>query len=152
MIRAICSVLSFSFLILFASSDVQAQTVVLVPDASLATSIGPSTCTSLRLGETIQFSRAGSCGGDIIVSNDRGVTSLLTTSAASFNFTFEVPGEYVVFCNATDASAAVPALCIIVSDAVPTVGEWGVITLGLLLMIFMVVAFKVQSKKTTALS
>lgn len=162
MIRALYSVLILTSSFLFISSSVQAQRVInvsTIPDqVEFIANIGPSTCTSVRLGETITFQASGACGETFSLSNDRGTTTLAsaTSPSLSFDFTFNTPGEYTVFCNGvtdpTSPTASSVAMCIIVSDAVPTVGEWGVITLGLLMMVFLVVAYKTQSNRATAFS
>ncbi len=164
MSKALYSAFSLTLLFLFTSLSVQAQSptvisISTIPDqADFIANIGPSTCTTIRLGETIRFEASGACGETFSLSNDRGITTLMsaTNPDLSFDFTFTETGEYTLFCNgSTDPAlptASSVALCIIVSDPVPTVGEWGVITLGLLMLIFMVAAYKTQSHSTTVLS
>lgn len=149
MYQSLIRVLSTS-IFLISSLYMSGQAIMLSPDAGLV--VSPSTCMTITAGETLQFERSGSCGANAYVSNDMGTTSLLTTADMSFGFTFDTPGEYVIFCNSSPTSTATPAVCIIVTDVVPTVGEWGVITLGLLLMITMVIGYRTQTEKTTELA
>ncbi len=127
-----------------------AQVITLEVDNSLV--ISSSTCTTIEPGETLFFERGTSCGGVVGISTDDGATftALTETTPGSFEYTFASAGSYMVYCGAppTDLSrAATSAFCVIVPDAVPTLGEWGLISLAFLLMIFSVVAIRNTSKK-----
>lgn len=150
MYQSLIRLLSTTTFLIFSSLCLNGQAIMLSPDAGLV--VSPSTCMTITAGESLQFERSGSCGANAYVSNDNGTTSLLTTADMSFGFTFDTPGEYIVFCNASANAVATPALCIIVTDVVPTVGEWGVITLGLLLMITLVIGYRSQIEKNSALA
>ena len=145
MTNMILRVLSTLVLVVASTTISFSQNIVLTPDSGLNTD-SPS-CITIGVGENIQFDASGSCSGAVFVSADLGVTKTYLT--APYEFTFTSAGSYLVFCNAPDPSdVAIPAACIIVADVVPTVGEWGVITLEILLAIFLVLAYKTQNQKS----
>ena len=105
----------------FGISNAQIDTLEL--DSRLV--VSPNTCDVLRTGTTQSFFIGSSCGADIRISPDRGVTFVHQVSpeefaSGTFQYTFNVPGEYVIFCNVLDPDLVITsASCYIVADPVP---------------------------------
>lgn len=103
--------------------------------------ISPSTCSFLTTGSSQTFFIGASCGSSIVISSDRGVSFVHEVTseefaAGTFEYTFDSPGEYVVFCNFPDPDLVITsAACYVVADPVPTTSEWGVVILFLSLSI-----------------
>ena len=137
---------AFTFLLLFPSGLSQVE-VTLAPNTNIDFDVD---CLEIEMGERVIFTRDGSCGPHLLISPDRGRTTLFASPKAVVPFVFEDPGEYTIFCNGTTDSA-LTALCINVVDPsvvdlngnpIPTMGEWGVVCLFLMMMICCVVAVK----------
>ena len=93
-------------------------------------------------GDVFTFTTASSCGGDIRIEHESGDEFFFSSTEGSFDFEFDQVGIYIIFCgaqapdivNRVESTAA----CFSVLPVVPTIGQWGVIILSLLLIIFMV--------------
>jgi len=115
-----------------------------IGEINLTVPITNTECSSLTLGETVTFTRSSNCGGDILITlND---VEVLNTPELSPSFTFSEAGRYVIFCGAGTDAVAVPKFCYIVNApiTVPTLGEWGIICLFLLISIIATVSFEVK--------
>ncbi len=112
--------------------------------------ISPTTCSILTTGTTQSFLIGGSCGANIRISTDRGLTFIHEVTPEEFalgrfDFTFDTPGEYVIFCSVPDPDlVSTSAACYIVADAVPTTSEWGVMILFLSMTIVCVLVLRVK--------
>ncbi len=139
-------ILLFLFIGVFGTSGAQVDTLQL--DSGLTP--GPSTCGILRTGTTQSFYIGSSCGASIWISNDLGQTHVYEVTAAEyangeFEYRFNTPGEYVIFCNVGGVSLLTSSRCYIVADPVPTTGEWGLVIIFLLLLIQATVVIKTRT-------
>jgi len=101
-------------------------------------------CNEIVVGETVSFQMSNLCGADVQIHYEGGVVAVITEE--TFEYTFDLPGEYIIFCfappanEATQSRTAITAACYrVVDQVVPTLEQWGVINLSLLMMIFGVV-------------
>lgn len=122
------------------------QIDTLQPNARLV--VSPSTCDFLVTGTTQTFALGSACGGNILISPDQGLTFIDTITSSDiidgeFEFTFDTPGEYVIFCNGNDIALTITsAACYTIADPVPTTSEWGGIILFLCIMNFSVLSVR----------
>lgn len=136
------------FLGVFGTSGAQVDTLQL--NSGLMP--GPSTCGILRTGTTQSFYIGSSCGASIRISDDLGQTTVYEVTAeeyasGEFEYRFDVPGEYVIFCNGGGASLLTSSRCYLVADPVPTTGEWGLVIIFLLLLIQATVVIKTRTAR-----
>jgi len=133
--KRICTLVLFMGFSLLLS----AQTLELAPQA---VDVSPESCIGITEGDVWIFTTAGSCGGDIRIEHESGDEVFFSSSLESFEFEFDQPGIYIIFCGAQapgDLSRVeATAACFSVIPIVPTIGQWGVIILTLLLAIYMV--------------
>lgn len=122
------------------------------------------TCTTIELGESIDFIRnqIGTatqlvCDNDINFSNldvTPAIDSVFT--ANSFTWLFDELGTHNIFCGAPGMLAGGQAnVCynVVPVQAIPTLGEWGLIIMTLLLVIFGLVGLRASVlKKATVTS
>ena len=102
------------------------------------------------MGSRLVFVREASCGPDLIISPDRGVNVVFQSSKINVPYVFEDIGEFSIFCNGPGETAIIaacidvfdPALQGLEGNVIPTVGEWGVVILLLLILICAVVSFR----------
>jgi len=131
-----------SMVLLFLSNCILAQNVeVEVGDVNLSIPLNTAECSTAIVGQSFSFTRTSNCTGTILITLD-GNEEKLNTSEFPPLFTFDEPGQYVIFCNAASDNSATPKLCYSVSpsQSVPTLNEWGLICLLLLLLIFTAVS------------
>ena len=113
--------------------------------------------TRVNLDSTITFLPTG-CTAPVLISMDAMRSSAdpfdpsmvgadeIALLTPPYDIKFDSAGMYVIFC---DPSFKTFATCITVfepSEPIPTVGEWGVIILGLLIVIAAVRAYQQQSQ------
>jgi len=105
--------------------------VVLVADPS-----GLLECQEILTGETVTFQRSNFCGANVQIFFEGESASVFTEE--TFEYTFDLPGEYTIFCFAppanetTQSKTAITAACYrVVDKVVPTLEQWGVINLSL---------------------
>lgn len=159
------NVLAKSILILFLSigiNSLSAQVQQVVIDAQSLNDSNPfdvSQCTNIIVGSEFQFTRVtgNGCGGNFGLIEINGSAYEINTSNNSFDYTFNNEGSFLISCGITppgSVGVTIPSskVCYTVSQAqtVPTMGEWGLISLSLLLLITMAVAFKSDLSKTKA--
>ena len=125
--------------------SIGAQNIILDPNIDLITD--ESLCITVGEGRTITFESSLACSPIVTVTNEDGTETFFSTSESTFSYTFEDTGKFFVLCGNTVSSAGVPAACIIVEEAIPTLGEWGFIVLGLILLIFGTVALRNTENK-----
>ncbi len=131
MSRILAALLTFVLIPLFISS----QTVLeVIPSGDLV-------CTDVVIGETVPFAMSNLCGANVEIHLE-GIPVAVFTEPL-FEYTFDQVGEYVIFCFAppvgsvNESRVAITAACFrTVDQVVPTLEQWGVINLGLLLLIF----------------
>ena len=114
-----------------------AQLVILEPIDDLPP------CTSINLGQVVNFQRGVDCIADVVLLDIEG-NEVFRSSDLSFSYTFDAPGEFTFYCGAGPVAIAMAALCVQVS-IVPTLSEWGLICLGLILGIVSITAIKTNS-------
>ena len=102
-------------------------------------------CTSFMLGETITFERGANCNADVVLL-DRNNVEVFRTSDASFTYTFDTAGEFTFFCGAGSGAVAMAAICVQVG-VIPTLSEWSIICLTLIMMIAGCLAFQQRSDR-----
>lgn len=123
------------------------QRYVLEPDPSLL--ISESTCIPLFVDTEVRLVRGMGCSDNILLSNEFSTVSFLNIAEDSIDYTFDSPGTYVAFCGSGSGAIAIQSLCFNIQPQaaapIPTMGEWSLIFLLLLLMIFMTVSFYSQS-------
>ena len=126
-------------LALGASLGISAQTLELAPQSI---DISTESCIGVTVGDIWTFTTAASCGGDVRIEHDSGEEVFFSSTLDSFEFEFDQAGIYVIFCGAQSPSDAsrveVTAACFSVIPIVPTIGQWGLIILALLIAIYMV--------------
>ena len=135
MIKLICTIALSIGCVVF----LNAQALELSPQGIV---ISPETCMEVTQGDVFTFTTASSCGGDIRIEHESGDEFFFSSTEGSFDFEFDQVGIYIIFCgaqapdivNRVESTAA----CFSVLPVVPTIGQWGVIILSLLLIIFMV--------------
>lgn len=123
------------------SVSASAQTITLTPNAGLDVNVGP--CTEITAGTTLTFNRSVDCDEDILITTTAiPPVELLQSSDAVVTYTFSDEGSYVVFCGAPSSgmAVAVQAICVNVGPAapvnpIPTIGEWGIILLVLIMLV-----------------
>ena len=127
--------------------NLQSQSSILLFDANVPFD---GQCSELSLGQSVTLSIGSLCGPDIGIVLPDGVN--LSGIESDTTIVLDQIGEYMVFCNTpVDINGTVQrsleqAACINVTEnIVPTVGEWGVIVLSLLMLIFSVSAVKRKS-------
>lgn len=132
---------------LFFVVNLQGQSSILLFDTNV-----PFTgeCSEFSLGQSVTLSIGSLCGPDIGIVLPDGVNIIGITSDTTI--VLDQIGEYTILCNTPVDINNVPqrtfeeAACINVTEnVVPTVGEWGVIILSLLMLIFSVSAVKRNS-------
>jgi len=115
------------------------QTLELTPQAI---DVSAESCISATVGDIWTFTTAASCGGDIRIEHESGDEIFFSSTLEFFEFEFDQTGIYIIFCGALDPGDAsrveVTAACFNIIPIVPTIGQWGVIILTLLLTIYMV--------------
>ncbi len=128
---------------LFLGSILPAQTNI---------NLSPSTidfntdCVEVLVGSTVDFTSSSDCGGTSAITTDRGVSVVFSTEKTSFNYAFEDLGEFTLLCNLGATNSGSATVCINVVESlsnlspgpsmgVPTMGEWGIVCLMLVLMI-----------------
>jgi len=138
-------VLLFLFTIPFVLSG---QRYELSPDRDLR--ISDSTCVNLFEGATVNLIRGTDCEANLFLSNEFGTVNFINTSADSILYTFTTPGTYVAFCGASAGSIAISSMCFVVSAnpvaAIPTLDQWGMIILGLSLLVLMVISYRMKER------
>jgi len=134
------------------------QVINISPDPTLIPPIDPGQCMIIEPGTSLTFERNPDCDANLLITDGNGAVTFLDTSASSAPFTFNDPGEYAVFCGGGTGTIAIQAVCVIVQtdvsiQTIPTVKEWGLIILFLLLGLFSAVAmmnnYSTAAKKTT---
>ena len=125
-------------LIMFGFGMIGAQAIVLNPMNPLPP------CSPVPLAQTLEFDRGINCDVDVILL-DSDMNEVFRTSDQSFSITFDQPGEFTFFCGAGPSAVAMAAICVEV-DLIPTLSEWSVICLGLILMIIGTIKIKDQTK------
>ena len=130
-------------------------------DVDIVLSVNPSLnpdvdCITLETGALLTFGLQltgdSLCDHAVIILKDDDpipVDTFLTENV--FDFRFETPGQYIFFCGAKvddlkNPEVAVSAICFRVVDLVPTMTEWGVAILLLLLLIAYVLAVRSLSQ------
>lgn len=96
-------------------------------------------CTSILLNQTRTFARASNCFGAIRIEYEDGSNEFIPSSEQTFSITFDRLGRFTLFCGSQfeerlgriETSAA----CIDVVEIVPTLGQWSLLVLGLVLTI-----------------
>ncbi len=134
----------------------------------------PNPCTTIDIGSTFNFDGSGnpamnipSCDLDILIAFYTEENPTFTVApdeeflfdTEEFSFTFNDLGYYYFFCGAppfgpmpVGNAAGQASICYQAVEPIPTLGEWGIIALILLLMIVSVVAVKQWSNVTTKMS
>lgn len=138
MIRTLNALVLILTLSLFTSFVASTQNVILNIDTNLSI---PGDCQTITEGTSITFERGlgmFQCDPEVIIQRDGESIPVFATNDLIFTYDFSEPGEYVIFCGntlVTSTRVATTAACFTVLSSVPTMGEWGVIILGLLLII-----------------
>ncbi len=133
-------IIIFCFLFaVYTTNDITAQ-VNLIPIGG-----GPApTCITIDVGTTISFSRNVTAPNPICDNNinfvNFDVSPVIDSSfmADNFNWTFSELGIYNIFCGAPSGALAggQANVCYnVVPRPIPTVGEWGLILMSLVLLI-----------------
>lgn len=128
---------------------------------TLAPQTSQPVCINVLNNSVQTFERDATCAGLILIRNT--VTEVetfidLDDDEDSFTFTFSSPGRYDIYCDAAEPfdplmmGAAVIAACIDVVEPVPTMSEWGIICMLLILLIFGVNTIKMRQKQTAVVS
>ncbi len=104
-----------------------AQNIVLNPTSPL------EPCIELVVSGTLFFERGDQCDADVIIV-DAGNNEIFRSSDQTFSYTFDEIGDFVIFCGAGPGAVAMAAVC--VTAIVPTLSQWSIICLSLLLIIF----------------
>jgi|GEM_PF-3120362 len=103
-------------------------------------------CQYIETGAIVSFERGqgmAQCDPDVIIFKDDDLTPIFMTSSLTFDFQFEEPGRYIIFCGAPGGTeVATTAACFFVVDLIPTLDQWGIIILLLLILIASISAFK----------
>lgn len=131
----------------FFVSNLQSQNTIVLFDTN-----DPFTgvCSEISLGQSVTLSIGSLCGPDIGIVLPDGIN--LSGITSDTTIVLDQVGEYEILCN-TPIDIGVSrtlqtAACITVAEnVVPTVGEWGVIVLTLLLLIIGVSAMNGASEK-----
>jgi hypothetical protein len=136
----------FALLLILLGSNVNGQSVFrLSPDRNLDSN---QDCIELEVNSTVTLERNSDCGPSIIVTSNGGSTINLSSIKQAEDFTFDELGDFVVFCNGTTENS-VTALCFTIFDPslsnlvaadIPTMGEWAIISLFLVMLILGLVA------------
>lgn len=110
-------------------------------------------CIEVLVGSTVDFISESDCGGTSAITLGRGAQVVFNTDKQDFRYTFDELGEYTLLCNLSNDALGSPTACISVVEslsalppggAVPTVGEWGIIAMMLILLIVATLAFEQQ--------
>ena len=122
------------------------QSVVIEPHGSNFIP-SASTCTTISLGTTLGFERGSNCDAGILVSNEVGASDRdRVISDSFFDITFDENGIYAFFCGAPsiDLAAGISRVCynVLTPRAVPAIGTYGILLLGLGFLIIGLFAFK----------
>jgi len=106
----------------------------------------PEDCQTITAGTAINFERGMLCDAEVRIEKDGDPIAVLSTPDLTFSYLFAEPGEYIIFCGADappDAEIAITTACFTVTNnVVPTLGEWSIIILFLLISIFAISALK----------
>ena len=113
------------------------QTVTLNPTDPLPP------CSSFMIGETVSFERGVSCNADVVLLDANNI-EIFRTSDAMFTYTFDSPGEFTFYCGAGSGAVAMAAICVEIG-VIPTLSEWGILSLFLLMMIVSILSFEQRS-------
>ena len=123
----------------------------------------PSVCEPVELGTTMSISLSGTCGASIVVEFfapgtdiSLGLSDQSTIFATDFDLTFDELGTYIFLCDFNDSGPLFPVpgfadVCFEAVEpappaAIPTIGEWGLVVLGLLILIVGVVYYRSASR------
>ncbi len=109
-------------------------------------------CTDVVQGQQMAFSRGAMCDQDIVVVDSiSNELFRIPEGTDLFYYTFTYSGEVTFLCGVGMSTVPVAAMCFNVEpNPIPTVGEWGLIILFLIMLIIGVVFIKQQSVITHA--
>jgi len=136
----VLSRLLVTMICVFSMFSLSAQDIVLFENPPPFT----GDCTSFILGQTVNLERGAFCGNEIGIAFPDGVNIIVS---ADTTIVLDQIGDYVISCNTPGGAPAQRsfeiAACLRVSDnVVPTIGEWGIINLSILMLIVSVIGFR----------
>lgn len=107
-------------------------------------------CIGIGLNEIRTFERATNCFGAIRIEFEDGSNEFVPSSEQTFSIAFDRVGRYTLFCGSQfeDRLGRVEttAACIDAVEIVPTLGQWSLIILVLILIIVSTVSiFEVKA-------
>ena len=100
-------------------------------------------CVEVLLNSTLDFVRGGSCSTDVVIL-DSDNFEVFRSNEQEFSFRFDERGTFTIFCGAGPNAVAMRSLCV-EATVVPTLSEWSIICLMLVLMIFGVISIRQKS-------
>ena len=107
----------------------------------------------MEIGTTVSVQAVkATCGNDIVLLDESAnnlLTVTVTGSDTTFNYTFDEAGTFTFFCGAGTTAIATHAICVDV-QTIPTLSEWGIISLTLLLLIVGVNGLKHRKSLVTS--
>ena len=133
------------FSLLIFTIGVQGQPTTLTVGMSSSAPSTASECTSVFIGRSVQLSASATCDVNIEIMHDLGpnITSvgniIDTIMASPYTLTFDSLGVYSFICASKERADQ----CFhVLPEPIPTIGQWGLISLTILLLIVGVVAIK----------
>ena len=100
----------------------------------------PDECVEVLLNNTLDFERGTTCSADVVILDEDNI-EIFRTDELAFSYTFDELGTFTIYCGAGATAVAMRSLCVNAS-VIPTLSEWSVICLMLILMIVGVSSLK----------
>lgn len=114
--------------------------------------IVPGQCLTAEVGDAFTFVREAGCGANLFITDPDDIV-VWDSNLPTADLTVLKEGTYRIDCNSSTLAVGIPFACIDVGPAsqvepIPTMQEWGVLILFLLLVIFAAVAMMNYYGKT----
>ncbi len=113
--------------------------------------ISPIPSRTINVGQTIEFTAGTGCDADYLVQNMNDVMDQTLYGATSpFLHTFNTTGTFAIQCDCamglTTACATSYNISVTTPSTIPTLGEWGLIILGLILASVGLIVLRTSTK------
>ena len=140
-------------LVLFLASNLQAQSTIVLFDDNVPFD---GACSQFSLGESLTLVIGSECGpasGPSVaieyVDVNGGILTIAPEVFSDTTIVLDLVGQYNFFCNTpidiNNRTLEIAACATVSENVVPTIGEWGVIILTLLMMTIGIAVIKNRS-------